>query len=275
MRLKRQLQNAKDQTRPLISFDIEPLWQLFLDEVRRSGRRRSKRPNSPTMTWHLLDGWDIRPHRKNSIIAVVAGEPWDMSFSVSHLAEARAILDRLDTDVIERMALLLAELRDRKGRLFFLGVGGSAGNCGHAVNDFRKIAGIESYAPTDNVSELTARTNDEGWETVFSAWLKVSRLSADDMLFIFSVGGGNLEKNVSPNLVRALQHAKDVGAKVIGVVGRDGGYTAKVGDAVCIVPTVNPDAVTPHSEAFQAVVWHLLVTHPALKAAQTKWESTK
>jgi D-sedoheptulose 7-phosphate isomerase len=207
--------------------------------------------------------------------AVFAGEPWDMSFSVSHLAEARAILDRLDTDVIERMAVLLAELRDRKGRLFFLGVGGSAGNCGHAVNDFRKIAGIESYAPTDNVSELTARTNDEGWETVFSAWLKVSRLSADDMLFIFSVGGGNLEKNVSPNLVRALQHAKDVGAKVIGVVGRDGGYTAKVADAVCIVPTVNPDAVTPHSEAFQAVVWHLLVTHPALKATQTKWESTK
>jgi D-sedoheptulose 7-phosphate isomerase len=198
-----------------------------------------------------------------------------MSFSVSHLAETKAILDGLDTEVIERMATLLLNIRASEGRLFFLGVGGSAGNCGHAVNDFRKIAGIECYAPTDNVSELTARTNDEGWETVFVEWLKVSRLSPRDMLFIFSVGGGNLEKNVSPNLVRALQHAKEVGAKIIGVVGRDGGYTAKVGDAVCIVPTVNPDAITPHSEAFQAVIWHLLVTHPALKAKQTKWESTR
>ena len=156
-----------------------------------------------------------------------------------------------------------SELRDAGGRLFFLGVGGSAGNCGHAVNDFRKIVGIEAYAPTDNVSELTARTNDEGWETVFVEWLKTSRLKPTDALFIFSVGGGNLEKNVSPNLVRALQYAKEIGAKVLGVVGRDGGYTAKVGDAVSIVPTVNPEAVTPHSEAFQAVIWHLLVTPSA------------
>jgi len=171
------------------------------------------------------------------------------------------------------MADDLASLRERGGRLFFLGVGGSAGNCSHAVNDFRKIVGIEAYAPTDNVSELTARTNDEGWETVFVEWLKVSRLNASDAVFVFSVGGGNLEKNVSPNLVRALQHAKTVGARILGIVGRDGGYTAKVGDMVCIIPTVNPDAVTPHSEAFQSVIWHLLVTHPRLKTAQTKWES--
>jgi D-sedoheptulose 7-phosphate isomerase len=198
-----------------------------------------------------------------------------MSFSRTHLNEAKEIIDRLDIGVIDRMAELLAQTRSKQGRLFFLGVGGSAGNCSHAVNDFRKIVGIETYAPTDNVSELTARTNDEGWETIFAAWLKTSRLRADDAIFVFSVGGGNLEKNVSPNLVRALQYAKEVGAKVVGVVGRDGGYTAKVGDAVCIIPTVNPDAVTPHSEAFQAVVWHLLVTHPALKANQTKWEGVR
>jgi D-sedoheptulose 7-phosphate isomerase len=198
-----------------------------------------------------------------------------MTFARDHLDETKRIIDALDVGVIDRMAELLAALRQKGGRLFFLGVGGSAGNCSHAVNDFRKIAGIEAYAPTDNVSELTARTNDEGWETVFAEWLKVSRLKADDALFVFSVGGGSLEKNVSPNLVRALQYAKLVGAKVLGVVGRDGGYTAKVGDAVCIVPTVNPDAVTPHSEAFQAVIWHLLVTHPALKACQTKWEGVE
>ena len=198
-----------------------------------------------------------------------------MSFARAHLDEAKRIIDALDVAVIDRMADALAALRAQGGRLFFLGVGGSAGNCSHAVNDFRKIVGIEAYAPTDNVSELTARTNDEGWETVFVEWLKVSRLKPEDALFIFSVGGGNLEKNVSPNLVRALQYAKTVGAKILGVVGRDGGYTAKVGDAVCIVPTVNPDAVTPHSEAFQAVIWHLLVTHPALKAKQTKWEGVE
>src|SRR6202521_588865 len=195
-----------------------------------------------------------------------------MSFVRDHLQESKRIIDELDIAVIDRMAELLTALRARGGRLFFLGVGGSAGNCSHAVNDFRKIAGIEAYAPTDNVSELTARTNDEGWETVFVEWLKVSQFKASDAVFVFSLGGGNLEKNVSPNLVRALAHAKTVGAKILGVVGRDGGYTAKVGDAVCIIPTVNPDAVTPHSEAFQAVVWHLLVSHPSLKAKQTKWE---
>src|SRR2546430_10961367 len=198
-----------------------------------------------------------------------------MGFAARFFDEARLVLDRLDTEAIERMAAALAQLREQGGRLFLLGVGGSAANCSHAVNDFRKIVGIEAYAPTDNVSELTARTNDGGWETVFVEWLKVSRLKPEDALFIFSVGGGNLEKNVSPNLVRALQYAKTVGAKIIGVVGRDGGYAGKVGDAVCIVPTVNPDAVTPHSEAFQAVIWHLLVTHPALKAKQTKWEGVE
>lgn len=196
-----------------------------------------------------------------------------MSYARKHLAEAAEVIARIDVDAIERVADLLARLRERQGRLFFLGVGGSAGNCSHAVNDFRKIAGIESYAPTDNVSELTARTNDEGWETVFVEWLKTSRLSARDMIFIFSVGGGNLEKNISPNLVRALQHAKTVGAQVVGVVGRDGGYTARVADACVIVPTVNPETVTPHSEAFQAVIWHLLVSHPLLKVSETKWES--
>jgi len=188
-----------------------------------------------------------------------------MSYTQKHLAEAAEVIRLLDAEAIERMADLLARLRERQGRLFFLGVGGSAGNCSHAVNDFRKIVGIES--------ELTARTNDEGWETVFAEWLKTSRLSKNDMLFIFSVGGGNLEKNISPNLVRALQYAQTVGAQVVGVVGRDGGYTARVADACVIVPTVNPDTVTPHSEAFQAVVWHLLVSHPLLKASQTKWES--
>ncbi|MEA2952036.1 MAG: D-sedoheptulose 7-phosphate isomerase [Alphaproteobacteria bacterium] len=198
-----------------------------------------------------------------------------MSFARNHLNESKQIIEKIDVDVIEQIALILADLRVNGGRLFFLGVGGSAGNCSHAVNDFRKIVGIEAYAPTDNVSELTARTNDEGWETVFVEWLKVSRLSPTDLIFVFSVGGGNLEKNVSPNLVRALQYAKQVGAKIVGVVGRDGGYTAQVGDAVCIIPTVNPAAVTPHSEAFQAIVWHLLVTHPLLKASETKWEGVR
>lgn len=171
------------------------------------------------------------------------------------------------------MATLLAEVKQQSGRLFFLGVGGSAGNCSHAVNDFRKIVGIESYAPTDNVSELTARTNDEGWATIFVEWLKTSKLKKEDCVFVFSVGGGNLGKNISPNLVEALKYAKTVGAKVTGVVGRDGGYTAQVADACCIIPTVNADTITPHSEAFQAVIWHLLVSHPKLKANQTKWES--
>ncbi|MEK6372963.1 MAG: SIS domain-containing protein [Acidobacteriota bacterium] len=197
-----------------------------------------------------------------------------MSYTEQHLREAAEIINRLDVASIERTAELLADLRRRGGRLFLLGVGGSAANCSHAVNDFRKICGIEAYAPTDNVSELTARTNDEGWASVFIEWLKVSRLRAEDMVFVFSVGGGNVEKNVSPNLVTALQYAKEVGAGICGVVGRDGGHTARVADACVIVPTVNPQNVTPHTEAFQAVVWHLLVSHPKLKAAQTKWEST-
>lgn len=198
-----------------------------------------------------------------------------MPFASAYLKEAKEIIDRLDIDVIERMADLLVHAKANGGRVFFLGVGGGAGNCSHAVNDFRKIIGIEAYAPTDNVSELTARTNDEGWETIFVEWLKVSRLRPNDVIFVFSVGGGNLEKNVSPNLVRALQYAGEIGATILGVVGRDGGYTAKVGDAVCIVPTVNSEAITPHSEAFQAVVWHLLVSHPGLKARQTKWEGVR
>ena len=195
------------------------------------------------------------------------------SYARQHLDESIAIIQKMDVAPIEKIADLLAQVKRDGGRLFFLGVGGSAGNCSHAVNDFRKIVGIESYAPTDNVSELTARTNDEGWATVFVEWLKISRLKPQDAVFVLSVGGGNLDKNISPNLVTALQLAKSVGAKIMGVVGRDGGYTAQVADACVIVPTVNPDNVTPHSEAFQAVVWHLLVSHPKLKANQTKWES--
>jgi D-sedoheptulose 7-phosphate isomerase len=198
-----------------------------------------------------------------------------MTFVKQHLGEAAEILGRFDLDAIERTATLLAELRERGGRLFLLGVGGSAANCSHAVNDFRKICGIEAYAPTDNVAELTARTNDEGWPSVFVEWLKVSKLRADDAVLVFSVGGGDAERNVSPNLVSALQHAKSVGAKIAGIVGRDGGYTARVADACVIVPTVNAQSVTPHTEAFQAVIWHLLVSHPKLKVAQTKWESTR
>ena len=196
-----------------------------------------------------------------------------MSYARQHLDEAADIIKKIDVTAIESMADLLAGIKQAGGRIFFLGVGGSAGNCSHAVNDFRKIVGIESYAPTDNVSELTARTNDEGWATVFVEWLKVSKLSARDAVFVFSVGGGNLEKNISPNLVTALQYAKSLGARITGVVGRDGGYTAKVADACVIVPTVNAETITPHAEAFQAVVWHLLVSHPKLKANQTKWES--
>ena len=198
-----------------------------------------------------------------------------MSYSKQHLREASKIISQIDTDAVEKIATLLAKVRDQQGRLFFLGVGGSAGNCSHAVNDFRKIVGIESYAPTDNVSELTARTNDEGWDTVFVEWLRTSRLGDKDAVFVFSVGGGNLEKNVSPNLVRALQFAREVGAGITGVVGRDGGFTATVADVCVIVPTVNPETITPHSEAFQAVIWHLLVSHPLLKAHDTKWESTR
>jgi D-sedoheptulose 7-phosphate isomerase len=196
-----------------------------------------------------------------------------VSYAQQHIQETIEILNKLDDQAVERLADLIATIRRESGRLFFLGVGGSAGNCSHAVNDFRKIAGIESYAPTDNVSELTARTNDEGWASVFIQWLKVSRLSPKDCIFVFSVGGGDLDRNVSPNLVLALQYAKTLGAKVAGIVGRDGGYTARVADACVIVPTVNPETITPHSEAFQSIIWHLLISHPKLKTSQTKWES--
>jgi D-sedoheptulose 7-phosphate isomerase len=196
-----------------------------------------------------------------------------MTYSRTHLEETVAVAQRLDVAAIEAMADLLAAVRDGGGRLFFLGVGGSAANCAHAVNDFRRLAHIEAYAPTDNVSELTARTNDEGWATVFVEWLKTSRLCGKDAVFVLSVGGGSLEHNISPNLVMALEHAKAVGAKVLGIVGRDGGYTAQVADASVVIPTVNAETITPHVEAFQAVVWHLLVSHPKLKAGQTKWES--
>ncbi len=197
-----------------------------------------------------------------------------MTYSEQHLREAATILSQLNPDTLERMVALLAATRERGGRLFILGVGGSAANASHAVNDFRKICGFEAYAPTDNVSELTARTNDEGWSTVFAEWLRGSRLRADDAVLVLSVGGGSLEKNVSPNLVEAVRLAKKCGATVLGIVGKDGGYTGQAADACCIVPTVNPATITPHAEAFQAVVWHLLVSHPALKRCETKWEST-
>jgi D-sedoheptulose 7-phosphate isomerase len=198
-----------------------------------------------------------------------------MAFAEDYLLEAKQIIERLDKSAVERMAELIAATRDQGGRLFILGVGGGAANASHAVNDFRKIVGIEAYAPTDNVSELTARTNDDGWASVFVEWLKTSRLRKGDAVLVFSVGGGDLEKNVSPNLVSALQHAKDVGAGICGVVGRNGGYTAQVADACVVIPIVDASRVTPHTEAFQAVVWHLLVSHPRLKQSQTKWESVK
>ena len=194
-----------------------------------------------------------------------------MSYSKQHLDESIEITKGIDSEIIEKLIDLLVDVRSTGGRLFVLGVGGSAANAGHAVNDFRKLAGIETYAPTDNVSELTARTNDEGWETVFSGWLKVSRLTPKDCLFILSVGGGNKEKNVSPNLIEAIELAKEVGARVTGIVGRDGGFTAQNADICLVVPTVNPSTVTPHSESFQTVIWHLMVSHPKLKINPTKW----
>jgi D-sedoheptulose 7-phosphate isomerase len=196
-----------------------------------------------------------------------------MTYSEQHLAETVSVVKGLDSEKIESLVDLLADTRTAGGRVFFIGVGGSAGNASHAVNDFRKIANIESYAPTDNVSELTARTNDEGWHTVFEEWLRMSKLGPKDIVFVLSVGGGNLEKNISPNIVKALQLAKSVGAKITGVVGRDGGYTAQVADILILVPTINSENVTPHSEAMQGVVWHLLVSHPKLKNSETKWES--
>jgi D-sedoheptulose 7-phosphate isomerase len=194
-----------------------------------------------------------------------------MSFSLSHLLETIEITKAIDPEIVEEMVELLVSVKNSGGRLFILGVGGSAANAGHAVNDFRKLAGIETYAPTDNVAELTARTNDEGWASVFSGWLRVSKLTSNDCLFILSVGGGNKEKNVSPNLIEAIDLAKEVGARVTGIVGRDGGYAAQNADVCLVVPTVNPGTVTPHSESFQTVIWHLMVSHPKLKSNPTKW----
>ena len=194
-----------------------------------------------------------------------------MDFVRKYFDQVREVAAGIDLAAVERIAQGIARTRERGGRLFVLGVGGSAGNAGHAVNDFRKLCGVETYAPTDNVSELTARTNDEGWATVFAGWLETSRLSVQDAILVFSVGGGDLERNVSPNLVEALKLAKTRGTPVYGVVGRDGGYTAKVAEAVVIVPTVDASLVTPHAEAFQAVVWHCLVSHPALQVNRTKW----
>ena len=194
-------------------------------------------------------------------------------YTARYLGEAAEIAANIDQMAVDRIVEILSALREQGGRLFFVGVGGGAGNAGHAVNDFRKIAGIESYAPTDNVSELTARINDDGWESSFARWLEGSRLRAGDVVFVFSVGGGDLEKNISANVVQALQLAQRVGARIVGIVGRDGGYTAKVADAAVVIPTVSADTVTPHTEAFQAVVWHLIVSHPALKRHEMKWES--
>lgn len=196
-------------------------------------------------------------------------------YIIAYMSETAQIAKLIDNDTIEKAINILLEVREKQGRLFILGVGGGAGNATHAVNDFRKIAGIETYAPTDNVSELTARVNDDGWDTVFENWLKGSRINSNDCVFVFSVGGGNAEKNISANLVHALKYTNEVGANIIGIVGRDGGYTAKVSDACIIIPTVNPETVTPHTEAFQGIVWHLMVSHPALKAYEMKWESVK
>jgi D-sedoheptulose 7-phosphate isomerase len=196
-----------------------------------------------------------------------------MAYTNEYLSEVKSIVDRIDSNDIERMIDLIVEIRKNNGRLFFLGVGGGAGNASHAVNDFRKIAGIESYSPCDNVSELTARTNDDGWEQAFIGWLKGCKLNKNDGVFVFSVGGGNIEKNISANIVRALEYARVVGAKILGIVGRDGGYTGQVADACVIVPTVNPNTVTPHAEAFQGVIWHLIVSHPKVQVSEMKWES--
>jgi len=198
-----------------------------------------------------------------------------MEFIDQFMADSKHIMEQIDRTAIFKIVNEVRNIRERGGRLFFLGVGGSAANASHAVNDFRKIAGIESYAPTDNISELTARVNDDGWDSVFVEWLKTSRLRPRDGVFVFSVGGGNTKKNISPNLVKALEYTKTVGAKVLGIVGRDGGYTAQVADACVIIPTVNPQIVTPTTEAFQGIIWHLIVSHPALQISPTKWESTK
>ena len=198
-----------------------------------------------------------------------------MGYIEKYLREASAIIEKIDVDQTRLMVDLVVKLKESKGRLFILGVGGGAGHASHAVNDFRKICEIEAYAPSDNVSELTARINDDGWETAYVNWLKISKLGTDDLLMVFSVGGGNTEKKISVNIVNSLQYAKDKGAKICGIVGRDGGYTARIADACVIIPMVNPETITPHTEAFQAVIWHLLVSHPDLQVNKMKWESLK
>lgn len=198
-----------------------------------------------------------------------------MDYIKKYLDEVHRVVDGIELKAVEKIISQLLILRENHGRLFFIGVGGGAGNAAHAVNDFRKIAGIESYTPTDNVSELTARINDEGWDSSFANWLKVSKLRETDGVFVLSVGGGNSGKNISTNLVRALQYAKEVGAKTFGIVGRDGGYTAEVADACVIIPTINPETVTPHTEAFQAIIWHLIISHPRIQINEMKWESVK
>lgn len=197
------------------------------------------------------------------------------TYADRYLDEVHKVVNGLDTAEIERMVGLLADLRAAGGRLFFLGVGGGAGNASHAVNDFRKICGIESYTPSDNVSELSARANDDGWESVFVNWLKGSRIRETDGVFVFSVGGGSVEKNISANLVHALKYAKQVKARIFGVVGRDGGYTAQVADSCIVIPTVNPETITPHTESFQGVIWHMIVSHPVMKVSEMKWESVR
>jgi D-sedoheptulose 7-phosphate isomerase len=196
-----------------------------------------------------------------------------MEYAKRYFEEVETIAESIDIDVIEKMVQIIWDVKEKKGRLFFIGVGGSAANCSHAVNDFRKIGGIECYTPNDNVAEITARTNDEGWETVYAPWLECSRLSDNDAVFVFSVGGGSKEKNISVNLVKALELAKSVGSKILGIIGRDGGYTKKVADACLIIPTQSTDTITPHAEAWQAVVWHMLVTDPRIIAMSNKWES--
>jgi D-sedoheptulose 7-phosphate isomerase len=196
-----------------------------------------------------------------------------MTYALKHLNETLEIIKKINIGIVEKIVNLIYEIKKNQGRIFFLGVGGSAANCSHAVNDFRKIVEIESYTPTDNISELTARTNDEGWESVFEPWLKLNKLNSKDAVFVFSVGGGNFEKNISTNIINALKYAKTTNSKILGIVGRDGGYTAKISDACLIVPTVNSENITPHTESFQAIIWHLIVSHPKLKKNPTKWES--
>ncbi len=246
---------------------------LFVFPPLNGKQKKSKPLRSQRLCGELLQREiDISVYTK---LKVMKSEErlFDMYYIKDYLDEVHKIVDELNLEIIEKMVKLLINLRESGGRLFFLGVGGGAGNASHAVNDFRKIAGIESYTPTDNISELTARVNDDGWDTVFASWLKGSRLNANDGVFVFSVGGGNEEKNISANIVAALKLANEVGAKILGVVGRDGGYTAKIADACVVIPTINQETVTPHTEAFQSIIWHLLVSHPEVKVNEMKWES--